>query len=486
MATLAPQGPFRAFTNNGLPLNGGKLFTYEAGTSTPKATYTTAGGGTANANPTILNANGYADVWLGSGGYKFILKDSLDNTLWTIDDIVGSLQNTFSGTVVPTAANLSISTLNQNNFILCTATLTLSLLSAATAGQGFVMTVSNAGTGIVTIDPSGAELINGAATFLLNPGESALVVCDGTQWYTAFNYSDLNSLGTDVASAATTNLTVATSDFVTITGTTGITSFGTPTAFGRRHLWLVFADVVTITHNATSLIIPGAANYTTAAGDVLEVVNISGSNWRVVDIMKANGRAVVFNAEKALKVQTFLSSTTWTCPAGVTKIYFDGCGGGGGAGGGATTAPGGGGGGAQAVKGTELTVVPTTVYTVTIGAGGGGATGSANNGAPGGSTSLVTLITLAGGGGGQGNTAGAAGGASGGAGGGVGASGSATANAGGGGGGCLWGAGGPMQANGALAGVNGSGYGSGGGSSQNNTQKSGDGAGGMISIMYLE
>lgn len=310
MATLSPQGPFRAFSNNGLPLNGGKLYTYEAGTSTPKATFTTSSGSVSNANPVILNSSGYADVWLGSGGYKFILKDSLDNTLWTLDNIIGAIQNTFAGVVVPTSANLPITTLNLNNMILCTATLTLSLPAASVAGQGFIFTVSNAGTGIVTVDPSGAELINSASTFMLLPGESALIVCDGVQWYTAFNSSGLNSLGTDVASATTTDIGLSSSDFVTITGTTTITSFGAPTAFGRRHLWLVFASTVTVTHNATSLILPGGVNYTTSAGDVLEVVNISGSNWRVVGVSKNDGTPYLTAALNTLKGSDIASAAT--------------------------------------------------------------------------------------------------------------------------------------------------------------------------------
>ena len=489
MTVLSPLGPFRALDNNGLPLNGGKLYTYEAGTATPKATYTDVTGVTPNANPVILNSAGYADIWLGSGGYKYILKTSADATLWTIDNIGGDSENAFGSSVVTTAVNLAITTTQKNALVLCTASLTLSLLSTAGAGQGFYFIAKNESAFDVTIDPNGSETIDGAVNLVLGPKESCIIICNGTEWYTTGIWKSKNflgSLGTSVASASTTNIGSSTSDFITVTGTTGITSLGTATIFD--HVWVVFSGVLTVTHNATSLILPGATNYTTAAGDIFECVHISGSNWRVIDIMKSSGLAVTVTAPKQLKVLTFLSSTTWTCPAGVTSIYFDGCGGGGGAGGGATTSPGGGGGGAQAVKGTNLTTVPATVYTVTIGAGGTGATGGGNNGSAGSSTSLGALITLAGGGGGQGATAGAAGGAAGGAGGGAGAAGSnASADSGGGGGGCIYGSGAPAQsATGSPAGVNGGGYGSGGSSSQSAAVKSGDGSGGMISIMWLE
>lgn len=89
-ATLAPVLKHRFFDSSGGPLAGGKLYSYVAGTSTPASTYTDQAGLTANANPTILDANGECDLWLGSGTYKFVLKDSLDATQWTVDDVAAS------------------------------------------------------------------------------------------------------------------------------------------------------------------------------------------------------------------------------------------------------------------------------------------------------------------------------------------------------------------------------------------------------------
>lgn len=75
--------------NNGNPLAGGKLFTYAAGTSTPLATYTDSTGGTPNANPVVLDQFGRANIWQQDGvGYKFVLQDSLGNTLWTADNVM--------------------------------------------------------------------------------------------------------------------------------------------------------------------------------------------------------------------------------------------------------------------------------------------------------------------------------------------------------------------------------------------------------------
>lgn len=89
MSTLPLMGPkFRAFDAAGDPLAGGKVYSYAAGTTTPLDTFTTRAGNIANANPVVLNANGEADVWTTTGVlYKFVLKDSLGVTQWTVDNV---------------------------------------------------------------------------------------------------------------------------------------------------------------------------------------------------------------------------------------------------------------------------------------------------------------------------------------------------------------------------------------------------------------
>lgn len=86
MATILPEGK-QSFTNSaGDPLAGGKLYTYAAGTSTPKATYADSGAVTPNANPIVMDARGEATIFW-DGVYKVILKDSADSLVWTVDNI---------------------------------------------------------------------------------------------------------------------------------------------------------------------------------------------------------------------------------------------------------------------------------------------------------------------------------------------------------------------------------------------------------------
>ncbi len=80
---------FKAFDSNGVPLVGGKLYTFAAGGSTPKVTYSDSALSVPNLTTITLDANGEATIYLGSGGYKFNLTDSAGVTQlgWPIDNI---------------------------------------------------------------------------------------------------------------------------------------------------------------------------------------------------------------------------------------------------------------------------------------------------------------------------------------------------------------------------------------------------------------
>ncbi len=88
MAHILAYPIFRGTDADGNPLAGGKLYTYQAGSSTPQATYTDRSEGEANTNPIILNSRGEARVWLkDSWNYKFILTDADDVLIWSEDNI---------------------------------------------------------------------------------------------------------------------------------------------------------------------------------------------------------------------------------------------------------------------------------------------------------------------------------------------------------------------------------------------------------------
>jgi hypothetical protein len=120
---LSPVGGVAAqfFTNNGVPLSGGKLYTYAAGTTTPAATYTSSSGVTAHANPIVLDSGGRVpggETWLTDGtSYKFLLKDSNDVLIATYDNIVGINSNFVNYT---NAQEIQTATAGQTVFTLTT------------------------------------------------------------------------------------------------------------------------------------------------------------------------------------------------------------------------------------------------------------------------------------------------------------------------------------------------------------------------------
>jgi hypothetical protein len=108
---LSPVGNGQQFfDNNGVPLSGGLIYTYQAGSSTPLTTYTTNNGTIPNSNPIILDAAGRCpnEIWLQTGySYKFVLQTSAGITLQTLDNLYPILQ-TSAATVNPFTAGMII------------------------------------------------------------------------------------------------------------------------------------------------------------------------------------------------------------------------------------------------------------------------------------------------------------------------------------------------------------------------------------------
>jgi hypothetical protein len=121
---LSPLGGVGAqfFTDNGSPLSGGKIYTYAAGTTTPKTSYISSSGNTAHTNPIILNSAGRVsggEIWIESPPYKFVIYTSADVLIASYDNIIGlgaagyQVDN-FTGTGSQTVFTLSASSLGEN------------------------------------------------------------------------------------------------------------------------------------------------------------------------------------------------------------------------------------------------------------------------------------------------------------------------------------------------------------------------------------
>lgn len=94
-----------------------------------------------------------------------------------------------------------------------------------------------------------------------------------------------NLAATDtIASATTTDLGSKESVFLTVSGTTTITGLGTISTGIYR--WVTFSGILTLTHNGTSLILPGATSITTAAGDAGIFLSLGSGNWKCLQYLQ--------------------------------------------------------------------------------------------------------------------------------------------------------------------------------------------------------
>jgi hypothetical protein len=396
-ASLLPNGEQVFLDNNGSPLAGGSVYFYVPGTLTPKDTWVNSGQTVLNTNPVVLDSAGRAIIY-GSGSYRQILKDSLGNTIWDqlTSDPAGAAAISWGGTSTGSANAQVVST---------------SGFSGAD-GQQICWIAGFSNTSSMTLQPSNSSAIpvrrdTPGGPLLLAGGEVVLgnVACaiydlslgafhlvDNPQYF----FGTL----TAIASSTTTDLGTIPSHNVSITGTTAITSFGSSANSAYPLYFITFTGALTLTHNATSLILPGGANITTAAGDTAVARYLGSGNWRVISYTAA----AVSPGSGLKNIQVFTSgSGTYTPTAGATRAIVFVTGGGGGGGGAATNnGQGGGGGGGGA---TAITFVPAlSSVSYAVGAAGTAGANTGTNGGAGGQSSFGT-ITANGGSGGTGGTA---------------------------------------------------------------------------------
>lgn len=166
--------------DNGNPLAAGKVYTYEAGTSTPKTTWTDAAKTTPSTNPIILDAVGRADVY-ADGEYKLVIKTSADVLVSTHD---GVKYRNPSSNVLTKISNYTAT--YDDDVILANAAsggITITLPSAVNAIYPLVVKKIDATANVVTIAASGGQTIDGSATITISvQNGTATLYSDGAQW----------------------------------------------------------------------------------------------------------------------------------------------------------------------------------------------------------------------------------------------------------------------------------------------------------------
>lgn len=112
------------FDNNGIILSGGKIYSYEAGTTTPAPTYTDSTGGTPHANPIVLNSAGRVatgEIWQPAGSsYKYVLETSAGVLIGTFDNVSAIVSGeatlaNFTGNGSQTVFNLAFAPPSENS-----------------------------------------------------------------------------------------------------------------------------------------------------------------------------------------------------------------------------------------------------------------------------------------------------------------------------------------------------------------------------------
>lgn len=196
----------RIVDTNGVPLGGAKLYSYEAGTTTPLDTFNDSTLSVANSNPLVADANGTFDyIFLAADDYRFVFEDADGNTLATFEqddyEVIASLTFTgglekvgntvqlASGVNNQTGTSYTIQTSDRGKLISFSNTSAIAAtLPAAGASfpDGFYFDIQNRNTGLLTLTSS--SNIDGASSLSFEKDEGARIYSDGSTYYTQRGY----------------------------------------------------------------------------------------------------------------------------------------------------------------------------------------------------------------------------------------------------------------------------------------------------------
>jgi microcystin-dependent protein len=244
---LSPIGNgFQFFTTTGLPLAGGYLYTYQAGSTTPLTTYTDNGGTSSNTNPIQLGTDGRppAEIWLTYGvNYKFVLADSTNAVIQTYDNLYGiiGVQAT-SGATIPAGLismwSGSIGSIPSGWYLCDGSNGTPNLTDRFIVGAGSTYAVNGTGgANSVTLTTNNLPAHTHTAT-VTDPAHSHVI---------ATPVQGLTSGGASGWKGENTGNTYTTSSSATNTATTGITvansSVGSGTSFSILNPYYALAFI---------------------------------------------------------------------------------------------------------------------------------------------------------------------------------------------------------------------------------------------------
>ena len=187
-AVLSPVAKQQFFDNNGMPLVGGKLFTYVPSSSTKRASYVDSAGITQNANPIILDFRGEANIWVPPNvPYKYVLAPSTDtdpptHPIWSVDNLVSSQLITLYGGVDTGVANAYVLNFTANFTAYTDGTVIYWIPSSTNTtastinvnGLGPISIVNQNGTALTS-----SQLVAGQVATIMYKGGQFLLISSG-------------------------------------------------------------------------------------------------------------------------------------------------------------------------------------------------------------------------------------------------------------------------------------------------------------------
>jgi len=226
---LSPIGNgFQFFNNDGLPLNAGKIFTYQAGSTTPLSTFTDSSGLIANTNPIILGTDGRppSTIWMSEGFfYKFVLTTSADVTIQTYDNIYGIVGATPpAATPIPSGGIFlwsgSIGSIPAG-YVLCNGSNgTPDLRDRFVVGAGSAYAVNATGGSADAVVVSHTHAATSTST-VTDPGHLHDTGDTGGGTFAFSSASSANTTSARTTATATTDITVATTTTNASAGVSG-------------------------------------------------------------------------------------------------------------------------------------------------------------------------------------------------------------------------------------------------------------------------
>lgn len=331
---LSPIGNDAPFMRNGVPASGCKVFFYVSGSTTKQNTYTDSTGGTPNANPVLLNSEGYpasggsvVGIWFTQGAsYKVVLAPSTDtdpptSAIWTRDGITGINDVTLSqsewvGGPTPTYVSATQFTLvgdQTSNFHVGRR-----VKYTVTAGTGYATITASAFGAVttVTVDSQGSNPLDSGLSAV---SYSLLRADNFTQ---SLGLDAITRYATAIAAAATLNLNAVGGDHVHISSATSTSTITAVTLAQGHDRIVTFDSPQVLTSNASFILSTGTI--TASRGDSVRLRGEPSNVVRSVNYERFNGTPVSTQPTLGTPVATTSGTSVdiTGIPSGVKRIVI--------------------------------------------------------------------------------------------------------------------------------------------------------------------